>query len=284
MSRLRFLWRITERYLRGHRSDVGDIARDYDLASPSYAETWQAFMRPVSTGLLDQLVVPAQGSVLDLGCGTGMVLEHLRRRGFCGSYWGIDASPGMLGRVALGPGVELCQGDVHEAITAIPDRSVDGVTALWSWEYMDRMELLPHIRRVLRPGGKVLLLANRRDTVPELEEAFLLLMTRHPGAIEKVFHQVLRMPRSAAQLARELSRAGFEAGHRVEGERVRAHESAAEAVAWGYRTGALAGTRCVLNLPDLEARLAGMLRGPESAPGAFTTTHRYAGVVGDLPC
>ncbi len=284
MKRLRFLWRITERYLSGHRSDLGDIASDYDLASTTYAETWQAFMEPVSTGLLDQLELPNQGSVPDLGCGTGLVLEHLRQHGFRGSYCGIDASPGMLTRVPLGPGVELRQGDVHDAIKAIPGRSIDGVTALWSWEYMDRMELLPSIRRVLRPGGRVLLLANRRDTVPELEGAFLRLMTRHPREIEKVFHQILRMPRSAAQMVRELSRSGFETHHRVEGERVRSHASAAEAIAWGFRTGALAGTRCVLRLPDLEVRLAEMMFRQKPAPGAFTTTHRFAGVAGVRPC
>jgi ubiquinone/menaquinone biosynthesis C-methylase UbiE len=261
-----------------------DLAGDYDLASATYAETWQAFMEPVNKGLLDQWAPPHQGSVLDLGCGTGLVLDHLRQREFGGNYFGIDASSGMLSLVSKGPGVELHHGDVHDLLPMLPDKSFDGVTALWSWEYMDRKKLLPHIRRVLSPGGQVVLLANRRDTIPELGGAFLRLMARQPGDIRKVFHLALRMPRSAAQLGRELAWAGFEASYPSDGERIRSHETAEGAIAWGFRTGALAGTRCVLDLPNLEVRLAEMLERNDSSMDAYSTTHRYASVVGTLQC
>jgi len=284
VKRLRFLWRITERFLRGHRANFEDIAGDYDQASGTYDETWQSFMAPVSLGFLARWEPPPQGSVLDLGCGTGAVLDHLRRRGFEGRYCGVDISAGMMARLPLGPGVELHQGDAHGWIEDVPDQTFDAVSALWSWEYMDRRRMLPHIRRVLRPGGMVVLLANRRNTVPELEGAFLRLMARQPGEIQKVFHRALGMPRSGASLVREVLQAGFQVCHRVEDERVQAHATAAEAVSWGFQTGVLAGTRCVLELPDLESRLAEMLEDsqPESQP--FSTTHRYAGVLGVLPC
>ena len=279
MNRLHFLWRITERYLWGHRSELADIARDYDRAAATYAETWQAFMAPVNREFLEQLCIPMGGKILDLGCGTGMVLDHLRQCGFEGNYSGIDASSEMLLRLPKGPGVELHQGDVHELLPTIADETFDVVTALWSWEYLDRQKLLPHIRRVLSPGGQVALLANRRDTVPELKRAFLRLMERRPDRIRKVFHLGLRMPRTAVQMVRELTKIGFEVSHSIEGEQIRHHETADEAVAWGFRTGALAGTRCVLDLPTLDALLAEIMAADE---GPFTTTHRYAGVVGVL--
>ncbi len=284
MKPLRFIWRITERYLRGHRTSLADLAEDYDLAASTYAETWQAFMAPVNRDFLSKLAPPSHGKVLDLGCGTGIVLNHLRQQGFNGLYVGVDASSGMLSKVPLGPGVELHQGDAKDLLASFPDRTFDSVTALWSWEYLDRTKLLPQIRRVLHPGGQVILLANRRDTIPELEGAFLRLMAKHPEEVQKVYHLALRMPRSVAQMHKELVRAGFKVSHLDEGEQIRRHETADAAVEWGFHTGALAGTRCLLSLPDLEAQLAALIERKDRAMDAFSTTHRYAGVAGVLPC
>jgi SAM-dependent methyltransferase len=280
MNRLPFFWRITERYLRGRRAGLDDIARDYDRSAATYARTWQAFMAPVSRDILGLLAVPPGGRILDLGCGMGLVLDYLRQGRFEGQYTGIDASAGMLARLARAPDVTILQGDVHDLLPALADRTFDAVTALWSWEYMDRRSLLPQIRRILRPGGQAILLANRRDTIPELSGAFLRLMERQPGHIRNVFHLGMRMPRDTAQMAREVSRAGLAAGQGIEGEQVKQHGSARDAIAWGFQTGALAGTRCVLDLPDLEARLAETFAGEPP----FRTTHRYAGVTGVRPC
>ncbi len=288
MKKMHFLWRITERYFRGHRTQLGDIARDYDLAAGTYAGTWQTFMKNVNQTFLDKLTLPAQGRILDLGCGTGLVLDHLRQRGFTGTYVGVDVSPGMLAQIPAGPNIQLHQGDAQALLRELPDHSFDGVTALWSWEYMDRQKLLPAIRRVLRrrpgQGGQVVLLANRRDTIPELETAFLRLMAEHPGDIQKVYHLALRMPRSASQMGRELVRAGFVLNHQADGELIKEHATAEAAVAWGFQTGALAGTRCVLDLPDLDARLAQMIESQDPRRNSFSTTHRYSGVTGALPC
>jgi ubiquinone/menaquinone biosynthesis C-methylase UbiE len=278
---LLFGWRICERYLRGRRTTVVDIARDYDRAANTYNSTWLEWMEPVQQELLNKLAPLTDGKVLDLGCGTGLMQRYLQRQGFNGTYLGIDASASMLAQFAKEPWVETLHGDVHEWLPSLPGQSYDLITALWSWEYLRRYEVLPQIRRLLRPGGQVLLLANRYNTIPELQKAFLQLMAARPKTIGKVFHLAFSMPRSAAQMGGELVKTGFRIKHQAQGECLRRHASAEAAVVWGYATGALAGTRCVLDLPDLEVQLAAELRAKN---GMFLTTHRYAGVVGELPC
>jgi ubiquinone/menaquinone biosynthesis C-methylase UbiE len=278
---LLFGWRICERYLCGQRTTVVDIARDYDRAAITYNSTWLEWMEPVQQELLCKLTPLTNGRVLDLGCGTGLMQRYLQRQSFNGEYLGIDASASMLAQFAKEPWIKTHHGDVHEWLPSLPDHSFDLITALWSWEYLRRYEVLPQIRRLLRPGGQVLLLANRYNTIPELQKAFLRLMVAQPKAIGKVFHLVFKMPRSAAQMSGELVKAGFRIKHQSQGECLRRHASAEAAVVWGYATGALAGTRCVFDLPDLEVQLAAVVRAKN---GAFGTTHRYAGVVGEMSC
>ena len=62
------------------------------LAAP-FAQT-RARLQP---GVLRALtVLDSQGSVLDLGCGSGTLARELARRGHRGPYLGVDSSPALL--------------------------------------------------------------------------------------------------------------------------------------------------------------------------------------------
>lgn len=96
--------------------------------------------------------------VLDVGCGTGIQLADYQRAGCRVS--GIDASPSMLAvaRRRLGDKASLRLGDA----TRLPyaDQAFDLVLASTVLHEMSpgaRAAALGEIRRVLRPGGRVLL-------------------------------------------------------------------------------------------------------------------------------
>ena len=94
------------------------------------------------------------GSVLDLGCGTGLLAEELTARGY--RVVGVDASDAMLAlaRERLGPDVELRR-------MTLPDLTVEGVfdaavCTLDGFTYLDPDELrltLAAVALQLRPGG-----------------------------------------------------------------------------------------------------------------------------------
>lgn len=57
-------------------------------------------------------LVMAAGSVLDVGCGTGMLLHHARESGHTGRLCGLDPGAGMLEQARRRQGVEWVHGDL----------------------------------------------------------------------------------------------------------------------------------------------------------------------------
>ncbi|MGE0542227.1 MAG: class I SAM-dependent methyltransferase [Dehalococcoidia bacterium] len=116
---------------------------------------WFVGRRRLVTELMERVGV--HGRILDLGCGTGGVLQHL---GTFGDAIGLDPAPEAAkycGRrqlpMVIGSGMEL----------PFADASFDAVLALDVIEHVpDDVALLREARRILRPGGVLLV------TVPAL--------------------------------------------------------------------------------------------------------------------
>ncbi len=49
-----------------------------------------------------RVIAEPSASVVDLGCGYGALLTHLRRRGFTGGYRGVDIAPAMIAAAVAG--------------------------------------------------------------------------------------------------------------------------------------------------------------------------------------
>ncbi|WP_020417965.1 trans-aconitate 2-methyltransferase [Amycolatopsis sp. ATCC 39116] len=110
--------------------------------------------RPACLGLLGDV---AGLRVLDAACGPGLYAEELVARG--AAVVGVDISPQMveLSRRRV-PAGEFRVHDLAEPLDWLPDASVDRVLFALAVEYVDdRVALLRELRRVLRPGGALVL-------------------------------------------------------------------------------------------------------------------------------
>ncbi|MEV4173115.1 class I SAM-dependent methyltransferase [Nonomuraea sp. NPDC049709] len=134
-------------------------ANDYDSFAEAYsAETENSLInayiaRPAIMALAGDV---AGRRILDAGCGSGPLSAALRERGAV--VTGIDASAGMLAvaRRRLGDDADLRVADLRDPLP-FADGTFDDVVASLVLHYLeDWGPTLAEMRRVLRPGGRLI--------------------------------------------------------------------------------------------------------------------------------
>jgi SAM-dependent methyltransferase len=108
------------------------------------------------------LAISPDESIADLGCGTGKLTRSLVETGAL--VVGIDPLPAMVGTFKDQlPGVTIVAG-LAEAIP-FADGSFDAVVCAAAFHWFRHEIALPEIHRVLRRGGRLGIVWNRRDDI-----------------------------------------------------------------------------------------------------------------------
>jgi SAM-dependent methyltransferase len=132
-----------------------DYRVTYELEDHNW---WFVGTREICLDLLDDAVgrAPGDRTILDVGCGTGLLLEHLESRG---TPIGIDYSSTALSFCSRRGPRPLVQAD--GARLPLPDASVDAVTAIGVVEHLaDDEGAVREWARVLKPGAPIVLLTS----------------------------------------------------------------------------------------------------------------------------
>ena len=139
------------------------VANDYDSFAEAYAAETESnlingyYTRPA---VLDLAGDVAGRRILDVGCGAGPLLAALRERGAI--VTGVDSSAKMLelARQRLGDGADLHLADLSSPLP-FPDGAFDDVIACLVLHYLeDWTAPLAELRRVLTPGGRLIVAVN----------------------------------------------------------------------------------------------------------------------------
>lgn len=169
----------------------------------------------------------ARGSVLELGSGTGNLQRVLAGRADLPIALGLDASPQMiaLARAKIersGAVARLVRGDARAL--PFPSASFDTLIATFPSEYIAADATLNEARRVLRPGGRIVIILAAQFTGTGLYQSLV-------GLLYRITLQRSPRPTPASEPARSLlghmlAQAGFAVQERweiVSGGRARIH-------------------------------------------------------------
>jgi SAM-dependent methyltransferase len=128
--------------------------------------------KPLDRQLLDRFAASVRdvGLACDMGCGPGHVARYLHAHDV--QICGVDLSAELVERARrLNPGIEFQQGDMMAL--DIPDGVWVGIVAFYSIIHIprpDMVQALRELRRVLRPGGVLLLSFHIGDETLHLDD------------------------------------------------------------------------------------------------------------------
>ena len=152
-------------------------AEDYDATNAGIIE--------LGRRVLDRLPLDGDETVLDAGCGTGVLTAELLERLPHGRVIALDAAPSMLAaareRFAGDSRVEVVQGDLYAL--DLGDRSVDAVfsTATFHW-IKDHDALWRGIRGALVDGGRLVAQCGGEGNIDSVMQELVAVSEQDPYA------------------------------------------------------------------------------------------------------
>ena len=253
--------------LRNRWVRPADVARSYSRLAPGYDAAWLIHLQDTTLRLLNALPrnLP-NGSILDLGCGTGFAAFQLAARVPNHAVSACDISSGMIAEARTRPEANVISwnvADIRSFLATLPGGSSALAVAAWSAGYDDFHRICRDVRRILAPGGAFALVVNLADTLAPLRRAFRFCMQAHAADLNRLAR--FPFPRSSSAVRRGLLAAEFRIVHFEDGFCPIEPPLSADGrrLPWLLKTGTLAGFDAMLPFDrpgpcadTFEARLA----------------------------
>lgn len=171
-----------------------------------------AIATPVAEDLMAVAAIQPREQILDVACGTGVVTRlAAARAGDKGQVAGLDVSAAMLAvaRSAAPPGTSIAWYETSADAMPLPDRQFDAVLCQMGLQFMsNKPKALAEMRRVLRPGGRIVL--NLPGPIPAFFADFASALARHIDPTAARFVHVVFSLHGEEELRSLMSAAGFE--------------------------------------------------------------------------
>lgn len=131
---------------------------EYRQLAPTYDKRWADYIDASIELTLEQFPSQMGGRVLDVGCGTGRLLQDIQQRNASTELFGIDISDAMLAlaREKIGATATLITADLTQLPFA--DSYFDAIVSSSVLHYLENQQQgIAEMARVLRPGGSIVI-------------------------------------------------------------------------------------------------------------------------------
>jgi len=126
-------------------------SEDYIAYRPGYTDEHFQLLQNLGVGLSGQ-------HILDLGSGTGALALPFARQG--ATVTAVDAAPGQIATAqarAKQEGLDIRFIVSPAEDVPLEDAQFDVITASMCWGYFDKTRIVARVKKLLRPGGKLLI-------------------------------------------------------------------------------------------------------------------------------
>jgi SAM-dependent methyltransferase len=144
-------------------------AEAYERGRPGYAPDAVSF-------LFERLRLAAGRTVVDLGAGTGKLSRLLVASG--ARVIAVEPVRAMR-ELIVSEAIEVVAGTAEEV--PLPAGSADAVTVAQAFHWFRAEQTLAEVHRVLRPGGAIAVVRNRRELSDPTQQAFQRILEAHRG-------------------------------------------------------------------------------------------------------
>lgn len=140
-----------------------DYTNRFDGKGEIYAKARPKYAAGLLYHLKNTLNIPEESVFADIGSGTGIFTGQLLGCGY--KVFAVEPNADMRKKAEekLGGDHDFVSVEGSDSNTGLPDGSVDHITAAQAFHWFDPEAFGKECRRILKPGGKVIIVYNSRD-------------------------------------------------------------------------------------------------------------------------
>ena len=145
---------------------------DFDGKGSFYSNNRPSYPKEFVDYLYGEVGISADSVIADVGAGTGKLTRLLLERG--SKVFAVEPNVDMraFAEAELADFDNFVSVDSFAESTTLDDNSIDFVTVATAFHWFDRQAFRAECKRILRSGGKVIIVYNSRDEESDLVKRF----------------------------------------------------------------------------------------------------------------